>query len=62
VEAGLVKKVIKLAAYETPMEETISSLMEDLRQIKEQIKKSHLPPQKPKAIYVCRTNAGVRKK
>jgi type III restriction enzyme len=56
VEAGLVKKVLKLAAYETPMEETISSLVEDLKQIEEQIKITNLPNEKPKAIYVCRTN------
>ncbi|CAG8748417.1 27556_t:CDS:2, partial [Racocetra persica] len=52
VEAGLVKKIIKLAAYETPMEETVSSLVEDLKQIKEQIKITNLPNEKPKAIYV----------
>jgi len=51
-----VKKVLKLAAYETPMEETISSLVEDLKQIEEQIKITNLPNGKPKAIYVCRTN------
>jgi type III restriction enzyme len=56
VETGLVKKVLKLAAYETPMEETISSLVEDLKQIEEQIKSTNLPSAKPKAIYVCRTN------
>ncbi|CAG8753698.1 16958_t:CDS:2, partial [Cetraspora pellucida] len=46
VEAGLVKKIIKLAAYETPMEETVSSLVEDLRQIEEQIKTTNLPIEK----------------
>jgi len=51
-----VKKVLKLAAYETPMEEIISSLVEDLKQIEEQIKITNLPSAKPKAIYVCRTN------
>ncbi|CAG8461037.1 16960_t:CDS:2 [Gigaspora margarita] len=46
VEAGLVKKVLKLAAYETPMEETISSLVEDLKQIEEQIEITNLPMEK----------------
>jgi type III restriction enzyme len=56
VEVGLVKKILKLAAYETPMEETVSSLVEDLKQIEEQIKITNLPSAKPKAIYICRTN------
>lgn len=55
VEAGLVKKVIQLASYENPREETISSLVEDLRVIENQLQ-NNLPNQKPKAIYVCRTN------
>jgi type III restriction enzyme len=55
VEAGLVKKVIQLASYENPREETISSLVEDLKIIENQLH-NNLPNQKPKAIYVCRTN------
>jgi type III restriction enzyme len=55
VESGLVKKVIQLASYENPREETISSLIEDLKAIESQLQ-SNLPNQKPKAIYVCRTN------
>ncbi|CAI2162040.1 2943_t:CDS:2 [Funneliformis geosporum] len=51
VEAGLVKKVIQLASYENPREETISSLVEDLRVIENQLQ-NNLPNQKPKAIYV----------
>ncbi|CAG8647550.1 3812_t:CDS:2 [Ambispora leptoticha] len=55
VEAGLVKKVIQLASYENPREETISSLIEDLKVIEKQLH-NNLPNQRPKAIYVCRTN------
>ncbi|CAG8622029.1 4623_t:CDS:2 [Ambispora leptoticha] len=55
VEAGLVKKVIQLASYENPREETISSLIEDLKKIEKQLH-NNLPNQRPKAIYVCRTN------
>ncbi|MCE8162750.1 MAG: DEAD/DEAH box helicase family protein [Candidatus Moeniiplasma glomeromycotorum] len=55
VEAGLVKKVIQLASYENPREETISSLVKDLKIIENQLQ-NNLPNQKPKAIYVCRTN------
>jgi len=55
VEAGLVKKVIQLASYENPREETISSLIEDLKKIENQLQ-PYLPQHKPKAIYVCRTN------
>ncbi|CAI2185916.1 16847_t:CDS:2, partial [Funneliformis geosporum] len=51
VEAGLVKKVIQLASYENPREETISSLVEDLKAIENQLH-NNLPNQKPKAIYV----------
>ncbi|MCE8163935.1 MAG: DEAD/DEAH box helicase family protein [Candidatus Moeniiplasma glomeromycotorum] len=55
VEAGLVKKVIQLASYENPREETITSLVKDLKIIENQLQ-NNLPNQKPKAIYVCRTN------
>jgi len=55
VEAGLVKKVIQLASYENPREETISSLIEDLKKIEDQLS-SYFSQFKPKAIYVCRTN------
>lgn len=53
--SGLVKSTIVLGGYRTPMEETISSMFEDLRDAEEQAELQGLEG-RPKAIYVSQTN------
>lgn len=55
VEAGLVKSTVLLEGYNSPMEETVSALIEGLRQTEEEAR--HLGVEfRPKAIYVSDTN------
>lgn len=53
-DSGLVKSRIQLGGYEAPMEETIDSLMEDLRDAESQAALHGVG--RPKAIYVSKTN------
>lgn len=55
VNAGLIKSTLFLAGYDTPMEETISSMLENLKKITELGQEYGLVGL-PKAIYVCKTN------
>jgi type III restriction enzyme len=55
VASGLIKNTIDLAGYNAPMEETISKLLEEMKQATADAE--GLPqPFQPKAIYVCNTN------
>ena len=53
-ESGLVKSTVELAGYAAPMEETVSSLLDDMRHVEEEAAAAGIG--KPKAIYVCKTN------
>ncbi|WP_217913098.1 DEAD/DEAH box helicase family protein [Miltoncostaea marina] len=53
-DSGLVKSQVHLGGYEAPMEETINSLIADLRET--QIEAFAHGVGAPKAIYVCKTN------
>ncbi|HEU0018927.1 MAG TPA: hypothetical protein VFQ14_01420 [Thermoleophilaceae bacterium] len=53
-ESGLVKSTVELAGYAAPMEETVNSLLDDMRQAEEDATAAGIG--KPKAIYVCKTN------
>jgi type III restriction enzyme len=53
-DSGLVKSTILLGGYEAPMEETIDSLIADMRDAEEQATAFGVGA--PKAIYVCKTN------
>lgn len=53
-DSGLVKSRIELGGYEAPMEETINSLIADMKET-ELLAAAHGVGQ-PKAIYVCKTN------
>ncbi|BCW86476.1 hypothetical protein NicSoilE8_41490 (plasmid) [Arthrobacter sp. NicSoilE8] len=55
VESGLVKQMIDLAGYNAPMEETISSMLDDMSKAEQDVASSGLQLV-PKAIYVCNTN------
>jgi type III restriction enzyme len=52
--SGLVKSRVQLGGYEAPMEETIDSLMDDLKDAKKEAATHGVGV--PKAIYVCKTN------
>ncbi|MET3803972.1 type III restriction enzyme [Nakamurella sp. UYEF19] len=55
VESGLIKAAVDLAGYNTPMEETVSQLIEAWREAT--VEAAALPnPFQPKAMYVCNTN------
>ncbi|MGH9055629.1 MAG: hypothetical protein ACRDYY_07170, partial [Acidimicrobiales bacterium] len=54
-DSGLVKSTIVLAGYQSPMEETVSTLLADFEQA-EADGASYGLDGKPKAIYVCNTN------
>jgi len=54
-ESGLVKNTILLAGYQSPMEETVATLLTDFAQA-EADGNSYGLVGKPKAIYVCNTN------
>ncbi|MFJ3208532.1 DEAD/DEAH box helicase [Streptomyces flaveolus] len=55
VASGLVKSTLSLGGYRSPMEETISSMLADMRSA-EQDAREHNLDISPKAIYVCKTN------
>lgn len=54
-DSGLVKNTVVLAGYQSPMEETISTLLADFAEAEEDGKSYGLEG-KPKVIYVCNTN------
>lgn len=54
-DSGLVKNTVVLAGYQSPMEETVSTLLADFHQAEEDATAYGLEG-KPKAIYVCNTN------
>jgi type III restriction enzyme len=54
-DSGLVKSTVVLAGYQSPMEETVSTLLTDFAQAEEDAAAYGLDG-KPKAIYVCNTN------
>lgn len=53
--SGLVKTTVGLIGHQAPMEEVVSELIEDLRQVDADGNAHGLTGQ-PKAVYVCRTN------
>lgn len=55
VREGLVKGTLSMAGYKSPMEETISALLADMRET-EQDAIDYGVDVSPKAIYVCKTN------
>jgi type III restriction enzyme len=54
-DSGLVKNTVLLGGYQSPMEETVSTLMADFEQAEADAKAYGLEGL-PKAIYVCNTN------
>jgi type III restriction enzyme len=54
-DSGLVKNTIVLAGYQSPMEETVATLLADFQQTEDDGGTYGLEG-KPKAIYVCNTN------
>ncbi len=54
-DSGLIKSTLVLAGYRAPMEETVSALLADLKAADADATVSTLED-RPKAIYVCRTN------
>lgn len=55
VTAGLIKDTVLLEGYNTPMEEAIAQLLEDMERATADARSLHLEFI-PKAIYVCNTN------
>lgn len=55
VSAGLVKSTLALGGYKSPMEETIASMLADMREAESDAADYGVDVQ-PKAIYVCKTN------
>ncbi|TDO57352.1 type III restriction enzyme [Kribbella sp. VKM Ac-2571] len=55
VESGLVKGVVSLGGYNSPMEETINDMIEDFREAEADALAEGVNFA-PKAIYVCNTN------
>ncbi len=53
-DSGLVKSRIQLGGYEAPMEETINSLIVDMKDAEKEASAHGVGS--PKAIYVCKTN------
>jgi type III restriction enzyme len=53
--SGLVKNTLALAGYQSPMEETVSSLLKDFKKATKEAK-TYGVAGLPKAIYVCNTN------
>lgn len=58
VDSDLIKSTIDLAGYNTPMEETVSNMLAEMRLAVEDAAKE-APIIRPKAIYVCNTNMTV---
>lgn len=54
-DSGLVKSTVVLAGYQSPMEDTVATLIADFEQAEEDGKNYGLVG-RPKAIYVCNTN------
>ncbi|HVW40357.1 MAG TPA: hypothetical protein VHC18_03310, partial [Amycolatopsis sp.] len=54
-DSGLVKARVLMAGYEAPMEETVTSLLDDLADANSASQALNLD-WRPKAIYVCKTN------
>jgi type III restriction enzyme len=52
--SGLVKSCVQLSGYEAPMEETIDSLISDMRDAEDDAAAYGVGA--PKAIYICKTN------
>ena len=55
VSEGLVKSTLSLAGYRSPMEETVSAMLVDMREAEKDALEYGLEI-RPKAIYVCNTN------
>ncbi|SDI87166.1 type III restriction enzyme [Arthrobacter subterraneus] len=55
VSEGLVKNTVSMAGYRSPMEETVSAMLSDMREAEEAAAEYGIGVQ-PKAIYVCNTN------
>jgi type III restriction enzyme len=54
-DSGLVKSTVILGGYKSPMEETVSAMLVDMREAEADAVQYGLPGS-PKAIYVCNTN------
>lgn len=54
-DSGLVKSRVLLAGYESPMEETLSALLEDFSEAEAECEGLGLD-WRPKSVYVCKTN------
>ena len=54
-DSGLIKSTIILGGYRSPMEETVTTMLADMRQAEVEAVHEGLDG-KPKAIYVCNTN------
>lgn len=55
VSQGLVKSTLSLAGYKSPMEETVSAMLSDMREAEADAAEYGVDTA-PKAIYVCKTN------
>lgn len=55
VSEGLVKNTVSMAGYRSPMEETVSAMLTDMREAESAAVEYGIDVQ-PKAIYVCNTN------
>ena len=55
VEAGLIKKLVEVGGFTTPMEEAIDQLIEDFRKVEHTAENLGID-YRPKAIYVSKTN------
>lgn len=55
VSQGLVKSTLSLAGYKSPMEETVSAMLADMREAEADAAEYNVDTA-PKAIYVCKTN------
>lgn len=54
-DSGLIKSTIVLGGYRSPMEETVTTMLADMRQAEAEACQEGVDGQ-PKAIYVCNTN------
>lgn len=55
VSQGLVKSTLSLAGYKSPMEETVSAMLADMKEAEADAAEYNVDTA-PKAIYVCKTN------
>ncbi|MEG7979131.1 MAG: hypothetical protein NY202_04495 [Mollicutes bacterium UO1] len=51
----MIKHTIALGGYNSPMEEMVNEILQDLRKL-ERLTQIHGLKKRPKAIYVCKTN------